>query len=129
MAFKDTVKELLDQGLQVSREMASRAGEKAQELGSRGLEASREFAIKAGAKVQELGEKGVLALEIKQLEGQVKKLFGRLGVEVYTSFEKRSPGEGGSLSPDEPEIKAILEAIAALRESIEKREAELAKKR
>jgi hypothetical protein len=119
MSFSDTLKELLDQGLAVSREMAAKAGEKAQDWGGKGLEASKEFAAKAGAKVQELGEKGVLMLEIKQLEGQAKKLLGLLGVEVYSLFEK-----GATIASDEPEIQRILGEIASVKEAIDKRETE-----
>ncbi|MDR2552197.1 MAG: hypothetical protein LBD31_03405 [Treponema sp.] len=121
MGFGDTLKELLDQGVQVSRELAARAGEKVQDWGGRGLEASKELAAKAGAKAQELGERGVLLLEIKQLEGQARKLVGRLGAEVYTYFE----GGETSLNREEPGISNILEEIASIRSSIDKREAEL----
>jgi hypothetical protein len=124
MGFSDTLKELLDQGLQVSREMAVKAGEKAQEWGGKGLEASKDFAVKAGAKVQELGEKGVLALEIKQLEGQAKKLLGRLGAEVYRVFEAGA----SAVNSGDPEIGAMLKEIGAVKEAIEKREQELKNK-
>jgi hypothetical protein len=121
MGFSDTLKELLDQGLQVSREMAVKAGEKAQEWGEKGLEASKDFAVKAGAKVQEAGEKGVLVLEIKQLEGQTKKLLGRLGAEVYKAFEAGASAIGS----DDPEIGAALREISSVKEAIEQREQEL----
>jgi hypothetical protein len=121
MGFSDTLKELLDQGVQVSREMAAKAGEKAQEWGGKGLEASKDFAAKAGAKVQELGEKGVLALELKQLESQAKKLLGRLGAEVYRLFENGAQ----AVNSGDPEIDAMLREIAAVKEAIEKKEQEL----
>jgi hypothetical protein len=121
MGFGDTLKELLDQGVQVSREMAAKAGEKAQEWGGKGLEASKDFATKAGAKVQELGEKGVLALEIKQLESQAKKLLGRLGVESYSAFEKGA----SAVNFDDREIGSILREIGSVKEAIEKKEQEL----
>jgi hypothetical protein len=121
MGFSDTLKELLDQGLQVSREIAAKAGEKAQEWGEKGLEASKDFAAKAGAKVQEAGEKGVLMLEIKQLEGQTKKLLGRLGAEVYRAFEAGA----SSISDGDPEIGAALREIGLVKEAIEQREREL----
>jgi hypothetical protein len=121
MGFSDTLKELLDQGLQVSKDMALKAGEKAHEWGGKGLEASKDFAAKAGAKVQEAGEKGVLLLEIKQLEGQTKKLLGRLGAELYRAFENGVP----SVGPDNPEIGATLKEIGAVRETVERKEQEL----
>jgi hypothetical protein len=121
MGFSDTVKELLDQGLQVSRELAAKAGEKAQDWGGKGLEASKEFAVKAGAKVQELGEKGVLIIEVKHLEGQVKKLIARLGAEVYGAFE----GGASAMDFSDPKISAVFREISSVKEAIEQREREL----
>ena len=100
MTFVERMKELLDQGVAVSKD----------------------FAVKAGAKAQDLGERGVLMLEIRQLEGQAQKLIGRLGTEAYQAFTER--GEQ-SLSVDSASVKAILSDIASARESIEAKEAEL----
>jgi hypothetical protein len=100
MAFSDRMRELVDQG----------------------VAASKEFAVKAGAKAQDLGERGVLMLEIKQLENQARKLIGRLGTEAYQTFTER--GEE-TLSRDSAPVKALLADIAAARESIEAKEAEL----
>ncbi|MDR1930962.1 MAG: hypothetical protein LBQ44_10100 [Treponema sp.] len=122
MSFSDTLKDILDQGLQVSREAAERAGKKTKELGQKTLEASANFAVKAGAKVQEMGEKGVLMVEIKQLEGQVKKLIARLGAEVYKTFEGGAP-----LDFEEPEMRKLLDEISSLRDAINLREEELKK--
>jgi hypothetical protein len=100
MTFVERMKELLDQGVAVSKD----------------------FAIKAGAKAQDLGERGVMMLEIRQLEGQAQKLIGRLGTEAYQAFTER--GEQ-TLSADSDAVKPILTEIAAARQSIEKKEAEL----
>ena len=100
MTFVERMKELLDQGVQVSKE----------------------FAVKAGAKAQDLGERGVMMFEIRQLESQAQKLIGRLGTETYQTFTER--GEA-TLSAESAPIKAILSEIAAARESIEKKEEEL----
>ena len=86
------------------------------------LTASKEFAVKAGAKAQDLGERGILMLEIKQLEGQAQKLLGRMGNECYRTFVERGQA---SIDRDAPEINAILEQLATVREAIEKKEAEL----
>jgi len=120
MGFSETLKELLDQGLAVSKDLAAKAGEKAQDWGTKGLEASRDIASKAGAKLQELGEKGVLMLEIKQLEGQTRKLIGLLGAEVYSRYEQKQP-----ISAEDSEIEKILGQIASLKETMEKKDAEL----
>src|SRR5215469_2164741 len=100
MAFVDRMKELLDQGVTVSKDLAA----------------------KAGAKAQDLGERGVLMLEIRQLESQAQKLIGRLGTEAYQTFTDR--GET-ALSSESATVKSILSEIAAARESIERKEAEL----
>jgi len=92
------------------------------ELLDQGVAASKEFAIKAGAKAQDLGERGVLMVEIKQLESQAQKLIGRLGTESYQAFTER--GEE-TLSKESVPIKTLLADIAVIRESIERKEAEL----
>ena len=104
MTFSERMKELLDQG----------------------VTASKELALKAGAKAQELGERGILLLEIKQLEGQAQKLMGRLGNEAYKAFAERNQD---SLAKNAPEVEAILADIAKVREAIEQKETELRNKR
>jgi hypothetical protein len=126
MTFGERMKELLGQSAAVSKELAVKAGEKAQDWGSRGLEASKELAAKAGAKAQKLGEVGVLKLEIKQFEAQGRKLMGRLGTEVYSRF---SEGGADHVFRDEPAVGAILAEIAIIKEAIEKREEDLQKRK
>jgi hypothetical protein len=92
------------------------------ELLEQGVAASKEFAIKAGAKAQELGERGVLMLEIKQLEGQAQKLIGRLGNEAYRVFVDQ---DQAAIDRDSNEIKTILSQIASVKETIERKEAEI----
>jgi hypothetical protein len=104
MTFSERMKELLDQG----------------------VAASKELALKAGAKAQELGEKGILLLEIKQLEGQAQKFIGRLGNEAYKVFVERSQD---TLDKNAPEVESLLAEIIKVREAIEQKEAELRDKR
>jgi hypothetical protein len=104
MTFSERMKELLDQG----------------------VAASKEFAAKAGARAQDLGERGILMLEIKQLEGQAQKLLSRLGNEAYRAFAER---DQDTLGRDTAEVKTILSEIAAIRESIEQKEADLRSRR
>ena len=100
MTFTERMKKLLDQG----------------------VAASKDLAVKAGAKAQDLGERGVLMLEIRQLEGQAQKLVGRLGAEVYQAFTEKGKK---SLSAESAPIKTLLSKIATVRESIEQKESEL----
>jgi hypothetical protein len=96
------------------------------DLVGQGLAASKDLAAKAGAKAQDLGERGMLVLEIKQLEGQAQKLVSRLGTEVYRIFVEM---EGKTASADDPVIKSLLDELASVKMAIEKREQELNERR
>jgi hypothetical protein len=100
MTFSERMKELLDQG----------------------LAASKDLAIKAGAKAQDLGERGILMWDIKQLESQAQKLLTRLGTEAYVAF---TDGEKEVIERDAVEFRGILEELAVLGDQIEKKEFEL----
>ena len=100
MSFSDRMKEMLDQG----------------------FAASKEFAVKAGAKAQDLGERGILMIEIKQLENQAQKLLTRLGTETYLAFADR---DMPVIEREAVEFRTILNELAILKESVEKKEAEL----
>jgi hypothetical protein len=116
------MKNIVGQGVEASKKMADKAGEKAQDLGEKGFKASKDFIAKAGAKAQAFGERSVLMLEIKQLEGQAKKLMARLGLEVYEAFTAK---EAKSVTPTTAALKPVLAEIASIKDAIEKREAEL----
>jgi hypothetical protein len=104
MTFSERMKELLDQG----------------------VAASKDLALKAGAKAKDLGERGILMLEVKQLEGQAEKHLSRLGNEAYKVFAEQNQG---SLEKETPEVQAILTDIAKVKEAIEQKEAELRDRR
>ena len=123
MGFSETLKKLVDQGMEVSKEAAAKAGEKAQDWGTKGLKASQNFAAKAGAKIQEMGEKSALKLEIKHLEGQTRKLISFLGAAVYSLYEQEKP-----FSADIPEMDTIFSQINTMKEQLEKKEIELTTK-
>jgi hypothetical protein len=120
------MKELLGQGLEASKKIASKAGVKAQDLGEKGFKASKAFMVKAGARAQDLGERGVLIFEIKQLERQAKKLMGRLGLEVYGAFAEKG---AKTISSSSPALKPILAGLASIKIEVEKRERELEKRK
>ena len=104
MTFSERMNELLDQGVAVSKEIAA----------------------KAGAKAQDLGERGVLMLEIRQLEGQAQKTISLLGAEAYQVFAER--GET-TLSAESAAVRSLLADISAIRRAIEEKEAELAQRK
>jgi len=100
MNFSDRMKTIIDQG----------------------LVASKELAAKAGAKAQDIGERSVLMFEIKQLESQVQRLVAQLGAEAFQAFSER--GEE-SLCKESAVVKSLLSELAAVKESIERKDAEL----
>ena len=100
MTFSERMKEKLEQGWAVSKDIA----------------------VKAGAKAQDLGERGILMLEIKQLEGQAQKLLTRMGNEAYIAFTER---DQSSIERSAVEFRTILEQLAVLKDAIEKKETEL----
>jgi hypothetical protein len=87
-----------------------------------GWAVSKDLAAKAGAKAQDLGERGILMLEIKQLENQAQKLLTRLGNEAYIAFTENNKN---TVDRDAVEIRTILEEIVVVKDEIEKKEAEL----
>ncbi len=95
--------------------------ERMRDMIDKGLDASRDFAKKAGEKAKELGEKGVLKLEIAQLESRAEKLVAKLGAEVYTSMVDRNMA---TVSRDTAAISGILKQIEELRATIEGKEKE-----
>ena len=96
--------------------------ERMKDLLEQGVAASKEFAVKAGAKAQDMGERGILMLETKQLEGQAQKLIARLGAEAYRLFVDEDRPE---ITRDSAVIGGILSELARVRDTIEKKEAEL----
>jgi len=60
--------------------------ERMKQVFDRGLESSRDLFSKARDKAQDLGEKGVLKFEIMQLESQAEKLMAKLGNRVYEAL-------------------------------------------
>jgi hypothetical protein len=100
MTFSDRMKDLLEQGWAVSKDLAA----------------------KAGAKAQDLGERGLLMWEIKQHENQAQRLLTRLGNEAYIAFTEH---DQETINRSAVEIRTILDEIALIKEAIDKKEYEL----
>ncbi|MCL2180953.1 MAG: hypothetical protein FWB83_09750 [Treponema sp.] len=96
--------------------------ERMKEMLEQGWAASKDLAMKAGAKAQDLGEKGLLMWDIKQLENQAQKLLSRLGSEVYIAFTDRGQP---AVDKEAIEIRTILEELSVIRDQVERKEAEL----
>ncbi|MDR0324133.1 MAG: hypothetical protein LBI12_06790 [Treponema sp.] len=96
--------------------------ERMKEVLEQGWAASKEMAAKAGAKAQDLGERGMMMLEVKQLESQAQKLIARLGSETYIAFTEQ---DKSSIDREAVEFRTILDEIAVVKDAIEKKETEL----
>ena len=95
--------------------------EKMQGIINKGVAATRDLASKAGEKAKDLGAMGMVKVEIMQLESHAEKIIARLGNEVYrTLVEKKSD----SVSKDTPLISDMLKEIEGLRTRIEAKEKE-----
>jgi hypothetical protein len=92
------------------------------DLLEQGWAVSKDLAAKAGAKAQDLGERGLLMLEIKQNENQAQRLLTRLGNEAYIAFTER---DQETIERNTVEVRTILDEIALIKEAIEKKEHEL----
>ena len=101
MDFRERMGQFLDKGLEVSKDIFSKASETAKDL----------------------SEKGVLHLEIHELEGRAKKEFFKLGHQVYEHFITE---EKASITATNKDIATILEEISHLEAEINKRGAMLA---
>ncbi|MDR2542235.1 MAG: hypothetical protein LBC80_02125 [Treponema sp.] len=100
MTFSERMKELFEHGWTISKDLAAKASEKAQDM----------------------SEKGIIKWDIKQLESQAQKLITRLGNKAYIAFTEQNQT---TLERDSLEIRITLEEIATIKEQIEKKEREL----
>lgn len=87
---------------------------------NQGMESSREVLSKAKEKAKDLGEKGLLRYEISQIERQAEKKFSRLGAAVY---EKLVLKDQATVSKDA--LEELLGDIRELKDRLEKLEADL----
>jgi len=95
--------------------------EKMQGIINKGVAATRDLASKAGEKAKDLGAMGMVKVEIVQLESHAEKIIARLGNEVYRALVEK---KGSSVSKDSPLISDMLKEIEGLRARIEAKEKE-----
>jgi two-component SAPR family response regulator len=95
--------------------------EKMQDIINKGVAATKDLASKAGEKAKDLGAKGMVKVEIMQLESHAEKVIARLGNEVYRALVEKN---GTSVSRDTPLISDMLKEIEDLRAKIEVKEKE-----
>ena len=102
MNFKERLHNTINQGVDISKDLFSKAKEKAKDL----------------------GEIGMIKLDIRQLEVQANKLVAELGTHVYEAFLEK---EQSTLSKGSPAIKETLAELEELKRRIEEKEADLKK--
>jgi hypothetical protein len=95
--------------------------EKMRGIIDKGVDVSRDLAGKASDKAKDLGAMGVLKLEISQMESQAHRLMAKLGTEVYRTFVE---GNQATISREAPSIRDFLKEIEGLRGRIDLKERE-----
>lgn len=91
---------------------------KMKNLVDQGVDVSQKALSKAGAKIQELGDKGITKIELTRLENQSKKCFERLGLVVYDNLVCK---QKASVGVKNAEVAALLDEIEHLKSEMERR--------
>jgi len=91
-----------------------------EEVVNQGLESSREILGKAKEKAKDLGEIGLLRYEITQIERQAEKKFSKLGAAVYEKLVLK-----GQATVSKEAVKELLDDIQELKDRLEKLEKDL----
>ncbi len=91
-----------------------------EEVVNQGLESSREILGKAKEKAKDLGEMGLLRYEIGQLERQAEKKFGQLGAKAYEKLVLKEQATVGKEA-----VKELLDDIQELKDRLERLEQDL----
>ncbi|UCF97968.1 MAG: hypothetical protein JSV89_00175 [Spirochaetaceae bacterium] len=89
---------------------------------NQGLESSREILGKAREKAKDLGEKGLLRYEITQIERQAEKKFSQLGAAVYEKLVLKDQA-----TVRKEAVKEFLDDIQELKDRLERLESDLKK--
>jgi len=93
-----------------------------EEVVNQGLESSREILGKAKGKAKDLGEMGLLRYEIGQLERQAEKKFSQLGAKVYEKLVLKEQATVGKEA-----VKEFIDDIQELKDRLERLERDLKK--
>ena len=91
-----------------------------EQIVNQGLESSREVLGKAKEKARDLGEKGLLRYEITQIERQAEKKFSQLGATVYERLVLKDQA-----TVNKEAVKELLDDIQELKNRLEKLENDL----
>ncbi|MBN1115075.1 MAG: hypothetical protein JXA66_07010 [Oligoflexia bacterium] len=102
MGFWDRMKEVVDKGIETSKDVLGKAAEKAKEL----------------------GEKGVLKFEIMQLENQGHKKLSQLGTAVFDLLVKQ---DKASVSKGTQGVKELIDELVEIETKMDAKEEALKK--
>lgn len=95
--------------------------EKLKEIINQGLDISKDIIDKASAEAKKLGAQGVHKMEILNLQAQARKLSAQLGVAVYEELMEKGQASVGA---DSPAIKDIIQKLDLVNDEIDAREAD-----
>lgn len=98
--------------------------ERMKEIVDKGIETSKDVLGKAAEKAKELGEKGVLKFEIMQLENQGQKKLTQLGTTVFELLVKQ---EKTSVSKSTQGVKELVEELVEIEAKMDAKEEALKK--
>ena len=90
-----------------------------QEVINQGVETSKDVLNKAKEKAKDLGEMGILKYEIMKLEKQAEKNFLLLGSKVFELFVEKKMG---SVNKDDENIKKLISEVTEIQKEIEEKE-------
>ncbi|MBN2536507.1 MAG: hypothetical protein JXB88_26725 [Spirochaetales bacterium] len=96
--------------------------ERMQEVINQGIETSKDVLSKAKEKAKDLGEKGILKYDIMKLEKQAEKDFLLLGSKVFEILVEKKQE---NITKDNKEIKELIEEIQKIQVEIDEKEEEI----
>jgi hypothetical protein len=93
-----------------------------EELLDKGIEGTKDLWDKAKEKAKDLSQRGMLTFEISQLERQARTELARLGSLVYDTL-----GKGNAFDAEDAQVKKVVGDLRALNAKIDGKEEELKK--
>jgi hypothetical protein len=89
---------------------------------NKGLDNSKDLFSKARERAKDLSEKGILKFEIMQLENQAEKLIGKIGTRTYEALVKEGQN---TVSQNTSGIKELILEVEDVRKRIEEKRIQL----
>ena len=96
------------------------------EIIDKGIEGTKDLWGKAKEKARDLSQKGILTFEISQLERQAQTELAKLGTLVYDALASR---KAPSINSEDPDVKKALDSLQGINAKIDAKEEELRKLR